>query len=460
MFVDDVTVAVAAGRGGSGAASFRREKFVPQGGPDGGDGGRGGDVLVVADPHLTSLQAYLTAHQVHAGDGRPGAGAHKHGAAGDERRLAVPVGTVVTDGVTGAGLGDLAHPGAAVVVARGGRGGRGNAAFASAVQRAPRLRELGEPGEARSVRLELRVIADIGLVGLPNSGKSTLLAAWTGAHPRIADYPFTTLSPNLGVAEAPDGRPVVVADVPGLIEGAHLGAGLGIAFLRHLVRTRVLVHLVDATQPAPVVLRSIRAVAAELAAHSPELAAKPRLLALNKVDAVEPRQLRSLQRSLERARVDPDLAHAVSALTGAGADRLLAAAAAAVSGAVDAPAATTGPSLLGPAASARSRRELRRESTRGRDPTFRLYQGPPARGTVGDVLRTTQGFVVRDPTLVRLTAMTDLDDPEGTLRLQQRFRRAGLEAELRRLGAAAGDQVLIGEHAFTYVPDGPAAPAG
>ncbi len=463
MFVDDVTLEVTAGRGGAGAASFRREKFVPQGGPDGGDGGRGGDVRVVADPHLTSLQAYEAIHQVRAGDGRGGAGSRKHGAAGADRRLAVPVGTVVSDAADGSTLGDLDRPGAVVTVARGGRGGRGNVAFATAVQRAPRMRELGEPGEARSVRLELKVIAEIGLVGLPNSGKSTLLAAWTGAHPKIGDYPFTTLSPNLGVAELTPGRAILVADVPGLVEGAHAGAGLGIAFLRHLERTRALVQLVDATQGPDSVLTAVRTVAAELSAHSPELGAKPRLLALNKIDVVPARDLSRLHRALVRAFPEAPAAHRVSARTGAGCAELLAAAGAAATaaGATVGPAASrapgAGPAPLGPAAHGRTRRLVRRAAVSDADPGFRLYLGPPARGAAAAVAHTDQGYVVLDPALVRLVAMTDLDDPEGTLRLQRRFRRAGVEAELGRLGALPGDEVRVGDQVFTYVPDPPDA---
>jgi len=456
VFVDDVVVEVAAGRGGAGATSFRREKFVPQGGPDGGDGGRGGDVLVVADPHLTSLQAYQTARRFRAGDGRAGGGAHKHGADGADRRLLVPVGTVVSDVGDGSLLGDVDRPGTAVLVARGGRGGRGNAAFATSVQRAPRLRELGEPGTGRTVRLELKVIADLGLVGLPNCGKSTLLAAWTGAHPKIGDYPFTTLSPNLGVAELAGGRAIVVADVPGLIEGAHEGLGLGIAFLRHLERTRVLVHLVDATLPLEEAVGGARAVASELAAHSPELAAKPRLLALSKVDAVTGAELGALRRGMARAFPQAPAPHAVSARTGAGCADLLGAAGAVVAG--DGAAGATGPaaaaaSAVGPEVSARSRRGARRAAAPDGQPTFRLYQGPPARGAAAVVHRSDLGFVVTDPALVRAVVMTDLDDAEGTLRLQRRLRRAGVEAELRRLGAVSGDTVQIGDQAFTFVPD-------
>ncbi|HZB98297.1 MAG TPA: GTPase ObgE, partial [Candidatus Sulfotelmatobacter sp.] len=246
QFVDEVRLRVVAGRGGKGAVSFRREKYVPAGGPDGGDGGRGGDVVVISSSTDVSLSAYAAPVRYLAEPGGNGAGGLKAGRRGTDLQLAVPPGTVVHDADTGELIGDLDRSGAAVVVAAGGRGGRGNARFATSTRRAPRVGELGAPGETRHIRLELKLIADIGLIGLPNAGKSALLAALTGAHPKIGNYPFTTLQPNLGVAEV-DGRPITIADVPGLIAGAHDGAGLGIAFLRHIERTRVLVHVVDAS---------------------------------------------------------------------------------------------------------------------------------------------------------------------------------------------------------------------
>jgi len=249
MFVDEVEIRVEAGKGGDGCVSFRREKYVPRGGPDGGDGGDGGSVILVARPGVDSLSAL--AHRKHwkAENGRPGSGANCHGASANDLVIEVPPGTVVFDVQGGFVLKDLARPGESVVVARGGKGGKGNAHFKSATNRAPRQRTLGQPGESRLLRLELKVIADVGLVGRPNAGKSTLLSRLSRARPKIADYPFTTKYPYLGIVQIDYDRSFVMADIPGLIEGAHTGAGLGHEFLRHIQRAGILVHLVE-PQPA------------------------------------------------------------------------------------------------------------------------------------------------------------------------------------------------------------------
>ena len=244
MFIDRVTVRVEAGTGGSGASSFRREKFVPMGGPDGGDGGRGGDVVVRADRNLTTLLDFTYRDHWKAERGDHGSGSNKSGRSGESVTLPVPAGTIIRDASTGALLGEVLADGETVTVARGGRGGSGNAKFASATHQAPREWEPGEEGEQRALELELKLIADVGLVGQPNAGKSTLLSVISAARPKIADYPFTTLSPNLGVVQLPGHRTFVVADIPGIIEGAHAGRGLGIQFLRHIERTRVLAFLI------------------------------------------------------------------------------------------------------------------------------------------------------------------------------------------------------------------------
>ncbi len=260
MFLDDVTLDVAAGSGGRGAVSFRREKYVPRGGPDGGDGGRGGSVLLAVELGDATLGRFRQRRRFRAPDGGAGGSAQRSGATGPDLVLQVPAGTVVTDADSGELIGDLTAPDQRLVVAAGGAGGRGNTHFTSSTRQAPRIGELGGLGEHRRIRLELKLIADIGLVGLPNAGKSTLLTTLTGARPKIAAYPFTTLTPNLGVAELSDGRTLVLADVPGLIEGAHRGAGLGIEFLRHLERTRVLIHLVDGSDGAAAARRAIAQV--------------------------------------------------------------------------------------------------------------------------------------------------------------------------------------------------------
>jgi len=287
MFIDSARITVVAGRGGNGCVSFRREKFVPRGGPDGGDGGRGGDVILRVDPGYNTLLHIHHRRIVRAEKGRPGQGSNKTGAGGRDVILPVPPGTVVRDAATGEVLADLVKEGDEVVAARGGRGGRGNARFATSTNRAPRRAEEGEPGEERELELELKLLADVGLVGLPNAGKSTLLSRVSAARPKVAAYPFTTLEPHLGVMRVPGDAfgTLVLADIPGLIEGAHRGAGLGIQFLRHVERCRVLAHLVDLADPAPVDER-VAALRAELAAYDPPLDGRPWVLVGTKIDAL------------------------------------------------------------------------------------------------------------------------------------------------------------------------------
>jgi len=279
MFSDRATIHAEAGNGGDGGLSFRREKFVPRGGPDGGDGGDGGDVVLVADPALRDLSALQRRRWIAAERGDNGRGARKHGANGATVEVRVPVGTQVLDGDDV--IADLAHAGARVVLVRGGRGGRGNARFASPTRQVPRFAEVGVPGDVRDVELHLKLLADAALVGLPNAGKSSLLARISNARPKVADYPFTTLQPVLGTVEAPDGRQLVVADVPGLIEGASEGVGLGHEFLAHLERARTLIHVVDASLPAH---EQWATIDAELTAYGAGLADLPQIVALNKVD--------------------------------------------------------------------------------------------------------------------------------------------------------------------------------
>src|SRR5262245_32321808 len=288
MFVDEATITVFGGDGGNGCLSFRREKFVPRGGPDGGDGGHGGSVILVADPHVTTLLAFRYKTIFRAERGRHGEGANKSGRSGKNVEVRVPVGTVVSeDG--GSVLVDLSRPGQTFEAAHGGRGGRGNARFKTATNRAPRRHEPGQPGEIRTLRLELKLLADVGLIGLPNAGKSTLISRISAARPKIADYPFTTLSPNLGVVDRGGDRSFVVADIPGLIEGAHRGAGLGHRFLRHVERCRLLLHLVDPASPERSALADIRTVNEELRLYRASLARKPQILVLTKADAVQDR---------------------------------------------------------------------------------------------------------------------------------------------------------------------------
>ena len=288
-FVDEAWIEVAAGDGGNGAASFRREKFVPRGGPDGGDGGRGGSIVLVADPNINTLIDYRYARLHRAKRGENGRGADQYGKGAPDIVLRVPVGTVVIDVESGECLADLCAAGAKAVVAKGGKGGLGNLHFKSSTNRAPRQFTRGEPGEERELALELRVLADVGLLGLPNAGKSTFIRAVSSARPKVADYPFTTLNPSLGVVRIGHDASFVVADIPGLIEGAAEGAGLGHQFLRHLARTRLLLHLVDIAPPDENVdiAHEVRAIAAELRKYDEALHRKPRWLVFNKADLAE-----------------------------------------------------------------------------------------------------------------------------------------------------------------------------
>jgi GTP-binding protein len=287
-FIDEAKIYVAAGDGGNGAATFRREKYEPEGGPNGGDGGRGGSVYVVADRNLNTLIEYRYSRKFIAPRGGNGAASDCYGKGGDDITLHVPVGTVIADVNSGQIVADLDVDGKKVLIAKGGRGGLGNIHFKSSTNRAPRQFTKGEPGEERDLRMELRVLADVGLLGLPNAGKSTFIRAVSAARPKVADYPFTTMHPNLGVVRVGENKSFVIADVPGLIEGAAEGAGLGIRFLKHLARTRVLLHIVDLAPPDPDAdpVHDARAIVGELEKYSPELAAKPRWLVLNKLDLI------------------------------------------------------------------------------------------------------------------------------------------------------------------------------
>ncbi len=317
-FIDEAKIEVHAGKGGDGAATFRREKYVPRGGPDGGDGGRGGSVWARADRNLNTLIDYRYERIHRAENGARGMGSDCNGRSGRDIELRVPVGTLVRDAATGELIADLARDGERALLARGGRGGLGNTHFKSSVNRAPRQFTPGEPGESRQLVLELKVLADVGLLGLPNAGKSTFMRAVSSARPKVADYPFTTLNPSLGVVRVGDESSFVLADIPGLIEGAAEGAGLGHQFLRHLSRTRLLLHLVDI---APVdedadPVRDARAIALELKKYDPSLYRKPRWLVFNKIDMVEDADAR-IGRILRRLRWQRPW-YKVSALTGEG----------------------------------------------------------------------------------------------------------------------------------------------
>ena len=320
MFIDEARIRVKAGDGGNGCVAFRREKFVPRGGPSGGDGGRGGDVIMESSERHNTLVHFRFNPEHKAQRGRHGEGSNCSGREGVDTILKVPVGTVLYDDETGALVHDFRHPDERIIAAKGGRGGRGNQHFATATHQAPRESEAGREGEERAYRLELKLLADVGLVGYPNAGKSTLISRISAAKPKIADYPFTTLEPNLGVVsvgEPPHEDSYVVADIPGLIEGAHLGAGLGVQFLRHIERTRALVHLVDVSdasgRPDPV--EDFRVIMAELKSFGHGLDEKPMLVVASKVDVANPEKLKKLRAMAKRRKLP---FFAISAVTGAG----------------------------------------------------------------------------------------------------------------------------------------------
>lgn len=410
-FVDEAVVFVRAGRGGRGAVSFHREKYKPKGGPDGGDGGAGGDVVLEVSPDVFDL-SWLSRHpHQRAGDGRHGQGNNRHGADAEPLVLRVPEGTVVRD--ERGPVADLVGPRARVVVARGGRGGRGNASLASPRNRLPRVAEPGEAGEEHRLELELRLVADVGLVGLPNAGKSTLLSRLTAARPKVAAYPFTTLAPNLGVAG--EEERFVVADVPGLVEGAHRGKGLGHRFLRHVSRCRALAYVVDLASDDPA--GDLATVAGEIEAYDPELAARPFVVAATKADLVpaEEREARAapLREAGETLIVSGETGEGVEALAG----RLSALAA-------EAP-------------------------PRAREPYVVLRPGREA----FTVRREGERFRVEGRLVERWVAETDLEDPGAVADLQGRLRRHGVERRLAEEGARRGDEVLIGGQAFQFFPD-------
>lgn len=322
MFVDEVIIRVKAGDGGNGCMAFRREKFVPKGGPSGGDGGHGGDVILVANQHYNTLLHFRFNPEHSAERGRHGEGSQRTGRNGNDVELPVPIGTIAYDADSGETLHDFTVPGDRFVIARGGRGGRGNQHFATPTHQAPTRHEPGRPGDEKRIRLEMKLLADVGLVGFPNAGKSTLISRISAARPKIADYPFTTLEPNLGVVQLDDHRTFVVADIPGLIEGAHMGHGLGIQFLRHVERTRLLVHLVDVSEMSgrdPV--DDFNVILAELASFSDELAGKPMFVVASKMDAAQEEERVEALKAVARRHKMPFFK--ISAVTGVGLKPLL-----------------------------------------------------------------------------------------------------------------------------------------
>ncbi|BCV20486.1 GTPase ObgE [Moorella sp. Hama-1] len=424
MFYDEAKIYVKGGDGGNGIVAFRREKYVPRGGPSGGDGGRGGSVILEADAGLRTLVDFRYRAHYRAERGQHGQGKDRHGRSAPDLILRVPVGVVVRDAATGQVLADLVANGQQVVVAVGGRGGRGNARFVSPTDRAPTFAEKGEPGEERWLILELKLLADVGLVGLPNAGKSTLLARISAARPKIAAYPFTTLAPNLGVVRLEDGKSFVVADIPGLIAGAHQGAGLGLKFLRHIERTRVLVHVLDISHPAEEVLANWHTVNDELAHYNPELARRPQVVAANKMDIPGGEE----KGAFLEEQLGPDYRiFPIAAATGQGIPALLYH----LAGLLDTlppPAPVTVP----------------------KEDDEKVTTMAPEELTIE---RDDGVFVVRNPAVERRVAMTYLDNEEALRRLQVYLKEKGIDDALRRAGATTGATIRIGKYEFEYVEE-------
>ena len=425
MFIDEVEILARGGEGGAGCASFHREKFRPLGGPDGGDGARGGSVVLLASESVNTLVEYTRRRHFRASRGGSGSSNNCHGADGKDLVLQVPVGTQARD-EQGTLLADLSRPGNEAVVARGGRGGRGNASFATPARRAPDFAEKGEPGEEKRIRLELKLLADVGVIGFPNVGKSTLISRISAARPRIADYPFTTLEPVLGVVRVDEERSFVVSDLPGLIEGAHEGRGLGLRFLRHVERTVVLLHLLDASPASDIgPARALEVVLEELASYSPRLVERPQLVAASKLDAADPERL---EEAREAAAVRGWEFFAISAVTGEGLPALLWR----LAEMVELARLEEGPALP----------EAR---------TVYTFNAVRERGF--RVVREEAGFYVLGERVERLVNSLDIAKPQALSYVQGRLKGMGIEEELIKLGAQEGDAVIIGDFVFDFLPE-------
>lgn len=419
-FIDNAKVIIRAGKGGDGAVSFRSEKFIEKGGPDGGDGGRGGDVIFRADNNTNTLADFRYQQELKAKDGEPGSKRKKRGRSSDSLRISVPVGTTVTEAGSGRVIADLAHDNAEAVVAKGGVGGFGNAHFKSSTRQAPRVAELGEQGEYVEAQLELKLIADVGLVGLPNAGKSTFLSAVSHARPEIADYAFTTLTPHLGAADV-GGRNLIIADIPGLIEGASEGRGLGDDFLRHIERTPTLLHLIDVYQNDAAA--SYKTIMRELEHYSPELSRRPQIVALTKIEGLDEDIVVMQKDTLERVLPKHTPLFTVSAQVGTNIKPLLA-------------------TLQKQADTARKQAETSEES----EENIPVIELPAAKqADAWRVRREESKFIVTGQKIERFAARTDFENIHGVNRLRDIMRREGIRHELTRAGAEPADIVQIGE---------------
>ncbi len=423
MFIDTAVVTVRAGKGGNGVISFRHEKFIDRGGPDGGDGGNGGDVIFVASRNQNTLANFRFHKELEAESGRPGAKQKKHGKSGKDLIVQVPIGTVVITAEDNV-VADLSHDGQQMVIAKGGKGGFGNAHFISSRRQAPRIAEKGEPGEEFTFKLELKSIADVGVVGLPNAGKSTLLSVLSNAKPEIANYPFTTLTPNLGVVSMNDASKLLFADVPGLIEGASKGKGLGIEFLRHVERTSVLLHLIDIYSDD--IVRDYQTIQKELQEYEVNLADKPQVVALTKIDGYDAKEARNKQKKLEKSLPKGSIVYLVSSISGEGLTELIT--------------------------------ELQKQVEQQRQLNTQQQTVEDALPvlTVGDtenawnVVQSEDGFVVTGSKIERFAQRTDFSSEQGVARLKDIMRKMGILHELERKGIEAGQTISIGKNRVVY----------
>jgi GTP-binding protein len=426
-FVDAVTIKALAGAGGDGKLSFRREKFIAKGGPNGGDGGDGGDVVLLASRNQNTLAAFRYQKELKAESGKPGGKSNKHGKSGKDLLVAVPVGTVAT-GADDKILADLTKDGQKVVVAKGGRGGFGNAHFTSSRRQTPRFAEKGEPGEDIELKLELKMIADVGLVGLPNAGKSTLLARLSNAHPEIANYPFTTLTPNLGVVDIDKKASVLFADIPGLIEGASSGKGLGHDFLRHVERTAVILHLIDAYhEDAAVAYRTVRS---ELEAYSRDLVKRPEIVVLTKVEGLDDEIIADLIKQIRRTAPKKTAVFAISSQSGKGLPELLSA-------------------VRDTVKEVRAKPVKPAKKSKTAAPVIRLEDD----ANKWQVKKSGSRFIVTGSRIEHFAQRTDFSNEQGVQRLRHIMQKSGIMHELRRQGVEPGQTIQVGSSKkanFTY----------
>ena len=422
MFVDEATIQIHAGKGGDGMSSFRREKYVAKGGPDGGDGGDGGSVIARSDNNTDTLSEFRYSQEVKAQDGEKGKKSRAHGKTGSDTIIKVPVGTIIHEGEKL--IADLNDPDMEVVIARGGRGGFGNAHFKSSRRQSPRMAELGEPGESKEVRLELKTVADVGLIGLPNAGKSTLLSVVSNAKPKIADYAFTTLTPNLGVATVFENS-LVVVDIPGLIEGASSGKGLGIEFLRHIERTKVLLHLIDSTSQD--ISADFQRIQNELASYEVDLSDKPQIVALTKADVSDEKAQQAARDALIHAGVEEERIFTLSSVAHQGLKPLLA-------------------SVMQEVESLRDQERAIEAEREEEVPTITLEDDPSAWW-----IEIDDGvYVVNGEKIGRFAQRTNFEDDEAMRRLRDIFHKQGIDRELARQGVKRGDTVAINGKTFTW----------